>query len=82
MDAEAVAQAIRFAHDQVIAPWFGALTSDEVDEKPAGDVVTVADRECERLLGPLLRDIEDVPVVGEEAVGQDPSLHLFSGAPS
>ena len=74
MDVDAVAAAIRFANAEAVAPHFRSLRAGEVHEKAAGEVVTVADRECERLLSGLLKDIADVPVVGEEAAAADPSL--------
>ncbi len=39
-----------------------------------GDLVTIADIEAEHALTPLLREIEDIPVVGEEATAEDPTL--------
>jgi hypothetical protein len=41
---------MRQAAAEVLIPRFGALTDHEREEKSAGEVVTVADRECEKLL--------------------------------
>ncbi|MET7770195.1 inositol monophosphatase family protein [Nocardia sp. NPDC005366] len=50
------------------------MAVDEVSEKAPNDLVTVADREAERLISLGLREILDVPVVGEESATDDPSL--------
>ncbi len=80
-DTTEVAAAIRAAEAEAIAPRFGALADGDVDEKSPGDVVTVADHECEALLSVSLRAIDDVPVVGEEGVAADPDVldHLRAG---
>jgi len=69
------------AHRLAIAPHFRSLAADDVEEKEAGEVVTVADRAAERVLGPLLREVIDAPVLGEEAAAADPSLLDLVGAP-
>ena len=74
MDVDKVSEAIRFAEAQEIAPRFGRLRQGEVKEKSPGELVTEADRACELLLTSTLRDIADVPVVGEEAAAADPGL--------
>lgn len=81
MDSTAVAGAIRAAEAEAIAPRFGALAAGDIDEKSPGDIVTIADRECEELLSVSLRGIDDVPVVGEEGVAADHDVltHLRSG---
>ena len=49
------------------------LSADDVIEKSPGDVVTTADRDCERLLVAALADIAPgVSVLGEEAASADP----------
>lgn len=53
---------------------FKQLGDDEVHEKSPGDLVTIADRECELALIPELQAIRSAPVVGEESVAADPSL--------
>lgn len=60
---------------EVVLPRFQSLRADEIHEKAPGDLVTIADREAERLLASRLLDV--LPgsiVVGEEAVSVDPSL--------
>lgn len=81
MDIDDVSAAIRAAEAEAVAPRFEALSEADVVEKAAGELVTVADRECERLLIDSLRTIDDVPVVGEEGVAADPTLlrHLADG---
>ncbi len=69
----AVGDAMRRVADAEIRPRFRALADGDVMLKGPGDFVTVADLEAERALTPLLRDILDVPVVGEEATAEDPS---------
>ncbi|OYW44122.1 MAG: inositol monophosphatase [Sphingomonadales bacterium 32-68-7] len=65
---------------QIILPRYRALAAHEVISKAADDVVTVADRESEAMLGERLRQIADVPVVGEEAAFADPAvLERLSG---
>jgi fructose-1,6-bisphosphatase/inositol monophosphatase family enzyme len=60
---------------EVVLPRYQRLTHDEVQEKGPGDLVTVADREAERLLTTRLTDLlPGSVVVGEEAVSADPSL--------
>lgn len=69
------------AHAVAIAPHFRSLSAGEVERSSAGEVVTVADRACERYLGPLLRDLMDGPILGEEAAAADPSLLDLVAAP-
>ncbi|MFE2960479.1 inositol monophosphatase family protein [Nocardia tengchongensis] len=57
-----------------IRPRFRRLTGDNIHEKQPGDLVTVADREAEKLIAHELREILDIPVVREESVAEDPSL--------
>jgi len=61
--------------DEVILPRFRSLTTNDVEEKAPGEVVTVADREAEELIAARLRNLlPGVPVVGEEAVAANPAL--------
>ena len=53
---------------------FKQLADDEVHEKSPGDLVTIADRECELALIPELQAVRNAPVVGEESVAADPTL--------
>ncbi|WP_354645115.1 inositol monophosphatase family protein [Kitasatospora camelliae] len=71
---EKVAEILAEASAEAVEPRFRALASGEVMEKAPGEVVTVADREAERIIARRLRELLPVPVVGEEAVSADPSL--------
>ncbi|MBB5871359.1 fructose-1,6-bisphosphatase/inositol monophosphatase family enzyme [Allocatelliglobosispora scoriae] len=65
----------------VVVPKFRALEAGEIEEKAPGELVTVADRESERVLALRLTDL--LPgslVVGEESVSADPAvLDLLQG---
>ncbi|MEM7094896.1 MAG: inositol monophosphatase [Actinomycetota bacterium] len=50
------------------------LADGDIEEKSPGDLVTIADRECELALIPELQAIRDVPVIGEESVASDSRL--------
>jgi len=61
--------------DEVVVPRFRALDSDQVSEKGPGDLVTVADREAEKLLTEALAAAYPSAVLlGEEAFARDPGL--------
>ncbi|WP_084128794.1 inositol monophosphatase family protein [Demequina sp. NBRC 110055] len=75
MNSEAVETLMRRIADDVIRPRFRSLADAEITTKTGPhDLVTVADVEAERALTPLLREIEDIAVVGEEATEHDASL--------
>ncbi|GAB3691567.1 inositol monophosphatase family protein [Nocardiopsis oceani] len=76
IDIDAVTKILREVADTAVLPRFRALSGGEVSEKAPGEVVTVADREAEELISPRLRELLDVPVVGEEAASADPDLLL------
>jgi fructose-1,6-bisphosphatase/inositol monophosphatase family enzyme len=70
---DAVAQLMRVAAEQVLLPRFRTLASHEREEKSAGEVVTVADRESEALLSEgLARILPGASIVGEEGVHARP----------
>jgi fructose-1,6-bisphosphatase/inositol monophosphatase family enzyme len=70
-----VRQAMEAAAASALLPRFRKLAEHEIEEKEAGEVVTVADRECEALLGEALaRLLPEASLVGEEAVHADPRL--------
>lgn len=70
-----IGEAIKQAATEAIVPRFRSLAVGDVHEKSPGDVVTVADRECERLLEVALADLAPgVAVLGEEAAAADPGL--------
>jgi fructose-1,6-bisphosphatase/inositol monophosphatase family enzyme len=70
-----VSRAMEDAAAQALLPRFRKLAPDEREEKSAGEVVTIADRECEILLsGALARLLPEASIVGEEAVHAEPAL--------
>ncbi len=73
---EKVAEILVEASAEAVEPRFRALAEGEVMEKAPGEIVTVADREAERIIARRLRELLPVPVVGEEAVSADPDLAL------
>jgi len=67
---------------EVILPRYRNLAAHEVEEKSAGELVTIADRESElRLNDGLARLLPEAGLVGEEACAVDPALadRLSSG---
>ncbi len=75
LDTTAVLDLVREVAEEVVVPRFRALDSDEVSEKGPGDLVTVADREAERLLTrALLAAYPEALVLGEEASSADDTL--------
>ena len=74
MDLTPVAAHMRAVSDAEIRPRFRALADHDIRLKGPGDYVTEADESAERALGPLLRSVLDVPVVGEEATAANPAL--------
>ena len=81
-DAERVAELMRSTAAVELLPRFRALAKDDVRLKRPGDVVTVADVASEqRLASGLAKILPGVPVVGEEAVEQDPGLIELIGRP-
>jgi len=72
---EQVAELIREAAATTVLPRFQALTPAQIREKGPGDLVTVADLECEqRLTEALTALLPGSAVVGEEAVAADPAV--------
>ncbi|RRD47819.1 inositol monophosphatase [Tessaracoccus sp. OH4464_COT-324] len=69
MDLEGIAELMRETAHRAINPRFRQLAQGDIDEKRPGDLVTVADREAENILGELLlREYPEAHVVGEESV--------------
>ena len=62
-----VSAAIREVGAAEVMPRFRSLAKGDVTEKGPGDLVTIADQECERVLSERLQVFRDIPVVGEEA---------------
>lgn len=74
-DSERVAELMRGTAAAELLPRFRSLARDDIRLKRPGDVVTVADLASEqRLASGLAEILPGVPVVGEEAVEQDPGL--------
>lgn len=71
---EAVAEAIQEVAEETVTRQFRELGANEIEEKAKGEIVTTADRDCEAALTTRLRSILRLPVVGEEASAQHPSL--------
>lgn len=72
---EAVDRLLREVARDIVMPRFQNLTADEVKEKAADDLVTIADQESEeRLSEELARILTNSTVVGEEACAADPSV--------
>jgi len=70
-----VAALLRMVSQQVILPHYQSLTTDQIEEKAADDVVTVADTLAEEMLEEGLAKITPgLPIVGEEAAYADPSV--------
>ncbi|WP_062211131.1 inositol monophosphatase family protein [Demequina oxidasica] len=74
MDITHVALAMTDAADAEIRPRFRALAEGDIALKGPNDYVTEADKNAEIFLTKRLREIVDVPVVGEEATAENPAL--------
>ncbi|MFN4088473.1 MAG: inositol monophosphatase family protein [Alphaproteobacteria bacterium] len=71
----AVATILREVGEAVVLPRFRRLAAGDIEEKGPGDLVTVADRDAERLLTARLPDLRaGSRVVGEEACAARPAL--------
>lgn len=72
---DAVSALIMKVADSVVLPRFRNLTADQVSDKAADDLVTIADTESEERLAEGLSAIfGDARIIGEEACAADPSL--------
>lgn len=75
LTTDQVLEIIQQVAEEVIRPRFRALSSDQIDEKAPGDLVTVADRESETALTEILgRAYPDAVIIGEEATAANPAL--------
>ena len=80
--SNAVLAAMADAAAAEIMPRWRALTASEIRTKTAEwDLVTDADVNAERMLTAALRELIDIPVVGEEATAANESLLDIVGAP-
>jgi fructose-1,6-bisphosphatase/inositol monophosphatase family enzyme len=76
----AVHDLLRDVTDRAILPYYQKLAADQITEKVADDVVTVADKLTEEMLTEGLAKIADLPVLGEEAAFADETvLDLAAG---
>jgi fructose-1,6-bisphosphatase/inositol monophosphatase family enzyme len=74
-DVDRVGGEIREAATHHLRPRFRALRTEDVWEKSPGEVVTVADQECERALSAsLCAAVPGSVVIGEEAAAENPTL--------
>ncbi|WP_404335537.1 inositol monophosphatase family protein [Sphingomonas sp. MMS12-HWE2-04] len=72
---EAIAAVLREAAAIAVMPRYRRLAEGEIEEKSPGDLVTIADREAERIIAQGLTAIRpDARFIGEEACSRDPSL--------
>ena len=74
-EVESVAHLLRSGADKFLKPRFRSLAAQEAWEKAPGELVTVADQECEEYLSAKLASL--VPgslVVGEEESSANPSV--------
>jgi fructose-1,6-bisphosphatase/inositol monophosphatase family enzyme len=77
-----VADALRVATATFVEPRFNALAEGDVEEKSAGELVTIADREAEAAIEASLAAIlPAAPIIGEEACSADPARLELLGAP-
>lgn len=66
---------MRDVAEDIIRPRFRTLADSDISSKSGpNDLVTIADTEAELAITPLLAQIEDIPVVGEEAAETNPEL--------
>lgn len=66
---------LRDVSQRAILPHYQRLSADQIEDKAADDVVTVADRLAEEMLAEgLAKIIPGLPIVGEEAAHADPAV--------
>lgn len=71
----AVRDAMLHAAESALLPRFRKLADNEREEKSPGEVVTIADRECEAILSEALaKIIPEASIVGEEAAHDRPKI--------
>ena len=75
-----VADYLKAASDEFIAPKFGNLQSADIGVKTGPyDLVTVADKDVESWLAPRLLNLHAGHCIGEEAVAETPELRQHAG---
>jgi fructose-1,6-bisphosphatase/inositol monophosphatase family enzyme len=81
-DSQRVAELMRETAAAELLPRFRNLAKEDIRHKRPGDIVTVADVASEqRLASGLARILPGVPMVGEEAVENEPGLLDLIGRP-
>ena len=81
-DVDRIVSEIRNAADAYLRPRFRALEAGDVREKSPGELVTIADEECESRLGPaLLAAAPGSVLVGVEAASRDDALFALLAGP-
>src|SRR5690554_2054324 len=71
---------MRDVAEDIIRPRFRTLADGDISTKSGpSDLVTIADTEAELAITPLLAEIVDIPVVGEEAAETNPALTELLG---
>lgn len=71
----AVTALLETAAADIVMPRFRTLGAGDIIEKSPGELVTIADRECEwRLADGLARLLPDATIIGEEACAGNPAL--------
>ena len=70
-----ILKAMKEAAGRALLPRFRNLALQDCEEKNAGEIVTIADRECEAILSELLSPLlPGASIVGEEGAHSDPEL--------
>ncbi len=73
--SQGIAKVLRTAAEQSVMPRFRRLAAGEIEEKAPGELVTVADREAERIIQSGLKTLcPSARFVGEEAASANPAL--------
>jgi fructose-1,6-bisphosphatase/inositol monophosphatase family enzyme len=76
-----VSALLRTVAREIVLPRYRNLASHEVEEKTAGELVTIADRESElRLNEGLAQILPEAGLVGEEACAADPTVTAKLGS--
>ena len=75
VDFDKVSSAMEEVASAIILPRFQKLSAQEIEEKSKDDFVTIADREAEEALTPILKTLAPGSIViGEEATAENPAL--------
>src|SRR3954469_21975533 len=70
-----VSDLLNKAADEAVLPRFGRLLARQIEEKTAGEIVTVADRDAERIIADGLKTLcPGARIIGEEAAAASPEI--------